>query len=213
MNRRGGCGRRALLVALVLFALGACAVAALTGLAMRTPAGRYYGAVGLLVGGFDQLAERVATRLVEDRPSSEAAYYGLLAAAQRRQGQSAAMLETLDSAVEALPGSWDAHSDRCWYGTLFDAADTVMDSCETAVAGAGDRRHLAAAHARHGVALARAGQLDAGRMALDRAFDVWAEAGVDPDRFDQPWSAWRNGLEAGNDPFDEATLERERQRF
>lgn len=197
----------------VLALIVACSGAAAVSVAAGSPAGRYYLGVGLLVAGLDGSAERVAAGLVADRPDARAAYYALLAAAQRRQSEVEAMMTTLDDAAAALPDSWDAHADRCWYGTIFDGAAGVIDSCERAVALAPDRRRQGLALARQSVALVRAGDLEAGRAALDEAFEAWASAGVDPDRLSQPWPAWKRELDAGRNPFDEPTLERERGRF
>ncbi len=218
---RGGCVRRALIFGIATILLGVCGLAASLAIAMRSPAGKYYVGVGLLVGGFDSTAEKVAADLVSQRPNDKAAYYALLATAQRRQNRGDAMRKTLEAAVAALPDSWDAHSDRCWYGALFDAAADVLDSCEVAVSSASDQRHRAIGNARHAVALALAdsgsgsssGGIDAARDAMHRAFDSWSEAGVNTDRLNLPWSTWRDALDAGRNPFDAETLRRERERF
>ena len=208
-----GCARRAALGVAVSLIIGACGVSVTLNLAMRSPAGRYYVGVGLLVAGMNESAERVTAELVKQRPSSKAAYYSLLAAAQRRQGRVEEQLATFDAATKALPTSWNANSDRCWYGALFDAPAAVLDSCQTAIDTAENQRELGVSYARQAVALARSGDIESGSLAMDRAFTAWTASGIDVGQLSRPWTFWSEELSAGRDPFNLRTLETERQRF
>jgi len=159
-------------------------------------------------------AAETAGQLVADRPEDSLAYYELWAAAERREGRQPEQLEVWRSAVRAFPESFRAHEAYCWYGALFfDESERVLRACDRAIELASTAAQRAAAHARRSLPRALEGRTQDAVTDLDAAFEAWRAAGVDPDRFPQPWKEWLGRLRAGDNPFDERTLELERSRF
>ncbi len=177
---------------------------------LRTPTGRYLTAVlWLQVDDYERVIE--TTRgLIDDFPQENLTYYKLLATGYRRSGQIEEQLATYDEAVRRLPDSWNAHSHRCWYGTLYGRAEEVMDSCNRAVelAPPGEGWGLV----RRGAARAILGDREAAIEDIEEGLARWDRVAPGRDTI-QPWREWLEVLKAGGNPFDEATLQYERQRF
>jgi tetratricopeptide (TPR) repeat protein len=206
-----GFGRRALIglaLALVLVGCGAVGVAtSLTQFALP----RYYLGAWLLENGFIDQAESMAQGLVRDHPRESSAYYLLLATVYRRTGRQAEQLAVLDEAVAALPESGSAHSDRCWYGSLFGSAQRVMASCDKAVAMTPEEGGFA--HARRAFARLRVGDHAGAEADLVEAIRRWETYGTAPRWILRSRREWLAAIRAGKDPLDEATLTFERERF
>jgi hypothetical protein len=134
-----------------------------------------------------------------------------MAAGQRRSGQVQAQLATFDEAVERFPLEWRSHGHRCWYGTLFGDPRRVLDSCDRAVELAPDDRGEPSGW--RGVARGMSGDRE-GAIADLREAVRRIEAREGRRRFyTEQRREWLERLEAGEDPFDEPFLERERGRF
>lgn len=206
---RAGFMRRMLKLGAVLALMSACAVTAVSWRLAQTRTGTLTVAMVLNRTGQPHIAERLSRELIAEDPSGNVSYYKELARSLRRQGEVQAQLAVFDQAIEALPLSWVAHSQRCWYYTLYGRAAEVMPSCDYATEHVGESGY---AHARRGVARATLGDLDGAATDIEEGLHRWATASIRHDP-PQPWNAWLAALEAGENPFDAATLAAERERF
>jgi len=176
----------------------------------RIPATRYWWGVVQLESGFPAAAARTARRLV-DEPDPGYAPYRLLATAQRRTGQIQAQLATFDQAVALYPESWSAQGNRCWYGALFGEAERVMDSCDRAAALAPETRGESMGW--RAVARALTGDRAGAIADLEEALRRLDARGMANRPYATRRRQWLEQLRVGEDPFDEATLQAERERF
>lgn len=178
----------------------------------RLPQVRYWWGVTQLEAGFPLAAARTARAVIDEgQADSTYEFYRLLAAGQRRGGQIAAQLDTFDQAALRFPDDWRAQGHRCWYGALFGDGERVMDSCDRAVAlGPPDRGEPLAWRA---VARSLAGNRAAAVEDLTAAMARWDGGSQWGTPYVERRRDWLRRLKAGEDPFDEAMLGRERQRF
>jgi tetratricopeptide (TPR) repeat protein len=179
-------------------------------LAHRVPAVGYWLGVAELESGLPGLAAGTAEGLIERNPGADYRHYRLLATAYRRQGRTEAQLDVFDRAVELFPDNWYAQSHHCWYHTLFDPVPVTPASCERAIDLAPADR--GSPFAWRAVIRGRAGDLEGAAEDLRMALKRWEQSGrggaVVASR-----RKWLEALEAGQNPFDEAMLEAERERF
>jgi tetratricopeptide (TPR) repeat protein len=200
-------GRILALVGLLL-ACGFCAVA---GAWARTPFGRYMSGVLLLqVNQYDAVI-RIGQGLVRDRPTENAAYYKLLGSAYRRKGDIDAMMEVMLQGTTAIPDSWYAQTERCWYGALFGHAAEVMDSCDRAIELSPPTEGWG--YLLRGFARALIGDRQGAIADMTEGLARWHEYESKYARQRQPWDQWLVALKAGQDPFTPEVLEAERARF
>lgn len=178
---------------------------------LRLPQGRYWWGVAQLGLGFPAAAVRTASSAIEDGLATRYGFYRLLAAGQRRSGQVEAQLQTFDQAVQKFPTDWLAQGHRCWYGSLYDRALEVLDSCDAAVRLAPPDE--ADPWAWRATAKALGGDLDAAADDLRAALRIWDENGAWGSRYVEQRRRWLRQVEAGQNPFDQATLERLRSAF
>lgn len=178
---------------------------------LRLPQGRYWWGVAQLESGFPAAASRTASAAIADGIALDYGFYRLLAAGQRRSGLTEAQLETFDQAVAEFPDSWMAQGHRCWYGSLFGRAAAVMDSCDAAIRLAPPTR--AEPWSWRAVARALAGSPDQAIADLEEALRRWDENGAWGSPYVEERRRWLRLLREGRDPFDEATLETQRQSF
>lgn len=171
---------------------------------------RYWIGVAQLQTGRPAAAAETARALVEDFPDRDWYDYRLLATALRRDGRIEEHLEVIREGVERFPEDWRTHGDLCWYGALFDRAEEVMPACERSVELVPEG--LANAHSRRGFARARTGDREGAIEDFREAVKRWEDRGR-TGRFLRSRRAWLEALEAGEDPFDEATVERLRRYF
>ena len=176
----------------------------------RLPRLGFWTGVLQLELGLHGSAERSARRLIQDAPRASYDPYRLLAAALRRQGRFDAQLAVLDEAALRLPESWRAQGNRCWYHSLFGDPGSVLAACDRAVALAPSDD--SAALTWRGVARWLSGDPE-GALEDLRAAVARGEAAGRRDAAHLRVRAWLTALEAGQDPFDADTLDRERERF
>ena len=200
---------RGLLSGCLLLLVAATLLAAIV-LPRRLPRLGFWTGVVQLELGMHRSAERGARRLIQAAPEASFDPYRLLAASLRRQGRDDEQLAVLDEAALRLPESWRAQGNRCWYHSLFGDPSAAMDACDRAVALAPDDD--SAALTWRGVARALGGD-DPGALDDLRAAVARGEAAGRRDAAHLRVRAWLAALEAGQDPFDAATLTRERERF
>lgn len=206
---RPGFIRRMLKLSVVAALLSGCALILVGARLAQTTTGKLTIAIALNRTGQYEEAERLARELIAQDPGGNVTYYKELARSLRHQGEIEAQLEVFDEAVEALPNSGVAHSQRCWYYTLYRRPQEAMHSCDLAV----EYTPLSGyAHARRGVARALLGDREGAIEDIQEGLHMWA---VSPTHYvpPQPWNTWLEQLKAGEDPFDEATLQVERDRF
>ncbi len=209
---RPGCWRRFTRGAFGCLALGACGLVVAGVVAARQPMGRYAIGAALVSANAFEPGLAVAERLVADHPDVNAAFYLLKAAAQRNVGDIEGHNRTLDDAVAHFPTSFAANDDRCLYGALFGDPAAALRYCDQAVSLV-DPSNGSHALAHRGLARALAGEREGAIADLDAAISVWREAGITDDRFARPYGEFLDALRAGRDPFDEAALARERERY
>ncbi len=198
-------------VAVVLLLVGACGACGLLFAAGQAPLGRYFMGALLLETGQTGPAERIAADLVAQRPGESVSYYELLAAVYRRTDRQDQQLAVWDQTVRDMPDSWAAHSQRCWFGSLFGDPTTVLDSCDRGVELAATNEGLA--HARRALARLRLGDRAGATADLTEALARWDAHGHAPRWLVRSRQRWLRILEAGGDPLDERTLRFERERF
>jgi tetratricopeptide (TPR) repeat protein len=197
-----GCG--AVIIVVVLACGAALAVS-------QFPLPRYYlGALSLEAGQYGP-AERIASGLVRDYPRQAVAFYELKAAVYRRTGRYEAQQSVLDELVANMPQAWEAHSDRCWFGSLFGDPAKVIDSCDRAVELVPERRGWA--HARRAFARIQLGDMVGAEADLTEALARWDKYRNAPRWMVESRRKWLAELRAGRNPVDEATLAFERNRF
>jgi tetratricopeptide (TPR) repeat protein len=92
----------------------------------------------------------------------------------------------------------------CWFGSIAGQAAAVMDACEQAVTLSPDN---GAYHDSRGLARALAGN-SAGAIEDFNAFIDWAQEPRGPYDEIPERKAWIAALQAGRNPFDQATLEK-----
>lgn len=202
--------RRVRRMVLVVFLLGGCALVSVVAAWSQSVTGRYWTGVILLEAEAYPLAERVVRGLIADDPERSFADYRLLAAILRRDGRIEAQLDVFDDAVRHMPDHAQAHGQRCWYGTLFGDPARVMDSCERSI----DlrRRPSGQALSWRAAARARLGDREGAMDDLAAAVEIWDAAGARGPWYDVR-REWLSRLRAGEDPFDDATLEALRNEF
>jgi tetratricopeptide (TPR) repeat protein len=171
---------------------------------------RYWVGVLQLQTGRNESALQTAEALVDRYPDRSWYDHRLLATALRREGRIEDQLRVIRQGSERFPDDWRPQGDLCWYGTLFDSPEAVMEACERAVLLSPDGR--ANAHSRRGVARALTGDREGAIEDLREAVSRWDERGrkgyfVDSRR------AWLEALESGQDPFDEDLMEMLRRQF
>lgn len=208
---RPGFVRRMLrLAALGLLALAVFSCAGLFVLAQRVDMVGYWLGVAELEAGMPGLAARSAEGLIERSPGGDYRHYRLLATAYRRSGRVEDQLAVFDRAVDLFPDDWYAQSHHCWYHTLFDPVPAPPASCERAIELAPADR--GSPFAWRAVIRGRAGDLEGAAEDLRVALQRWEQSGrggaVVASR-----RQWLEALEAGQNPFDEAMMDAERERF
>ncbi len=192
----------------LVLALVACGAAvALT----QFPLPRYYLGALLLESGQYDLAERTATSLVRDYPRQSVAFYELKAAVYRRTGRYPEQQAVMDDLVAHMPDAWLAHSDRCWFGSLFGDPAEMLASCDRAVELSPEQRGWA--HARRAFARLQLDDRPGAEADLIEALRRWDKYGRVPRWMVQSRRKWLEALQAGRDPIDAATLAFERNRF
>jgi hypothetical protein len=203
--------RRAALVgcggALVLATVACGVLVALN----QFPLPRYYVGAFLLEAGQYGPAEQMATDLVRDYPRQSVAFYELKAAVYRRTGRAAAQQAVLDDLVAQMPGAWTAHSDRCWFGSLFGDPAQVLDSCDRAVELVPSRNGFA--NARRAFARIQLGDRAGAITDLTEAVRRWDKYRNAPRWMVESRRKWLTELQAGRNPIDAETLAFERDRF
>ncbi|MFI0608518.1 MAG: hypothetical protein ACH37Z_11615 [Anaerolineae bacterium] len=193
---------------LLAVALAAVAVGAVL---LRQPQVRYWWGVLQLETGFPEAATETAQAMIDAGQADSYDFYRLLAAGQRRSGRVEAQLATFDLAVARFPRLWQAQGHRCWYGSLFGKPGRVMDSCDQSVALGPDDRGEPLAW--RGAAKALAGERDAAIEDLTAAMERWDGGTQWGTPYVERRRGWLRQLKAGEDPFDAATLAKERRSF
>jgi tetratricopeptide (TPR) repeat protein len=189
----------------------AAALLALGVFLLRLPQARYWWGVTQLEAGFPAAAARTAQGAIDEGLATHYGFYRLLAAGQRRTGRIAEQLATFDEAVRRFPDFWFAQGHRCWYGSLFGDARRVLDSCDRAVDLAPKSRGEPLAW--RGVARALSGDRAGAIADLEAAMARWDGGSQWGSPYVKRRREWLRQLKAGKDPFDEATLDRERRSF
>lgn len=112
-------------------------------------------------------------------------------------------LQDFRRAVELDPDQADYWNNVCWFGSLAGHATEVMSACRQAVELAPEAGYIRDSR---GLALALTGEYE--RAIADFKFFVGWCRGVDEfETLCPKREAWISELEAGRNPFDEATLQ------
>jgi tetratricopeptide (TPR) repeat protein/DNA polymerase III delta prime subunit len=166
------------------------------------PAAYFYRADAFRTQGDYERAIEDYTKVIELTPSDPAAYF-YRADAYRAAGNVKRSVPDYARAAELSPDNVDYCKSLCLFGSLAGHATDVMYECELAVRLAPD--HGAIRDIR-GLARALTGNYDG---AIDD-FRFYVEWSKEHDEY-EPYGRWREAwiaeLEAGRNPFDEATLE------
>jgi tetratricopeptide (TPR) repeat protein len=206
---RPGFIRRMLKLGFLGFLISGCVLSLVAVRLAQTNPGKLTIAIALNMTGQYDAAERITRELIAEDPGGNITYYEELARSLRHKGEIEAQLAVLDTAVEVLPSNWVGHSQRCWYYALYHRPGEAMHSCDLAIEYAPESGF---AHARRGVARALLGDREGAIEDIEDGLHMWA---VSPTGYvpPQPWETWLEQLKAGQDPFDEETLQVERDRF
>lgn len=178
---------------------------------LRLPRGRFIWGVVQLELGFPEAAARSAGDAIEEGVADDYGFYRLLAAGQRRSGLIEEQLQTFDRAAALFPDNWMAQGHRCWYGSLFGKVATVLDSCDAAIRVAPESR--AEPWAWRAAAKVMNGASAEAIADLEHAMTLWDDSGRWGSRYVEERRRWLRLLKEGQNPFDEATLERLRRSF
>jgi tetratricopeptide (TPR) repeat protein len=126
------------------------------------------------------------------------------------QGKITSALETLakvqrlEPAAEISADTWYA---LCWFGSLWNAATEVMQTCEKVVALFPDD---GIAHQRRGLARALTGNF-AGAVEDFAMYLEWAPKYKQSEEDHSQWEQWAEALKAHRNPFDAETLQKLRR--
>lgn len=144
----------------------------------------------------NQQAAADFTAAIENAPASAEAHDGRGHAYIRLASYELALAD-FARAVELAPDSGRVHNNRCWFGSLLGRVKEVMESCERAVALGPD---IPAYRDSRAVARAVSGDYSGAIEDFRLVVEVFKSMG------DEKRAFWLRELEAGRDPFDEATL-------
>ena len=108
--------------------------------------------------------------------------------------------QNIDTDLNISASSWNT---LCWYGSLWGYASEVMDACENAVELAPDSAGIRDSR---GLARALAGDYT-GAIEDFEGYVEWLKNSGGSDREIRSREQWIVELEAGRNPFDEATLD------
>ena len=148
------------------------------------------------------------------------AYCNVVICQQATLSREAERPKVADAVIEALAAYADAQQHDptlsistqrwnrlCWFGSLWDRAAAVLHACEQAVTLAPDNGSV---HQSRGVARALIGNYN-GAIADLQFFLSWGKAQQIDAALIAKHQDWIEGLQAGRNPFDAATLEGLRQ--
>lgn len=124
---------------------------------------------------------------------------------QAQSGASGAAEELYAQAVRLLMDSWDAGlaNDVCWFGSLYGFAETVLPACDHALEIMPGATYIADSR---GLARALTGDTE-GAIADFQTYLDWTQVYGYYDLLGAKREAWIASLRAGENPFDEATLQ------
>ncbi len=142
------------------------------------------------------------TKTIELDPKDAATYYNRGTAYYNQDDYQQAIAD-LTKAIELDPQNADSWNGLCWTGSLAGLATQVMDACDQAVELTPDDGVI-----RHNRGLARALTGDyQGSIEDFKFFIEWSKQNGLYEQHGRKREAWITELEAGRNPFDEATLE------
>lgn len=120
-------------------------------------------------------------------------------------GDSLTAAEVYMQAVELLPQTQDVRLSNtiCWYGSLYGLAEIVLPACEHAVELSGGNPNYVDSR---GLARALTGDTE-NAIADFQVFADWAEVFTEQADLGLQRLQWITALAAGDNPFDEATLQ------
>ncbi len=110
--------------------------------------------------------------------------------------------QAMDPTYELSAGDWN---NLCWFGSLWNEAELVLEACELAVELALENR-VAGNRDSRGVARALTGDYE-GAIEDFEVFVAWSEENGLYEEYGTKRAEWVTQLKEGNNPFDEATLE------
>lgn len=207
---RPGCWRRFTRGLLGCFGLVGCGLVVAAVLAARQPMGRYVVGATLVSTGQFGPGLTVASRLVDDYPERNAAFYLLKASAQRNLGDIEGHNRSLDEAVAHFPRSFAANDDRCLYGALHGDPKAALPFCDTAVALV-ESTASSQAFAHRGLARALAGDRAGAIDDLETAESARLAEGISDERFGYWYGRMLADLKAGRAPMTAEELVRDRR--
>jgi tetratricopeptide (TPR) repeat protein len=118
-------------------------------------------------------------------------------------GQYEQALADYNKAIELSPDNASFWNSLCWSSSLLGGAADVLESCERAVELAPDN---GAIRDSRGLARALTGDYE-GAIADFEFYVAWSKENSRYERFGFKREAWIAELQAGRNPFDEATLQ------
>jgi tetratricopeptide (TPR) repeat protein len=142
------------------------------------------------------------TKAIELDPQLAQAYYNRGNSYARLGNYSKAEAD-FDKAMQLLPDDSQSYNNKCWWGSLLGQATKVLTACDKAVElsdnnpGVRDSR---------GLARALTGEIG-GAIADFQAFVDWSKENDMYEQSGKKREEWIKALQAGQNPFDEETLQ------